>query len=328
MQDRLWTAGKQVYHAIRGIALAPRARKVAERYEAHYREALALYRQDGREERAAVPSLSKVGVRVCAPGSAEALIELPANYEDVIQTIRGDVEDKLDATENCLFFPRLQERPAQSRTAEVPAVRRGEVIAVQLRDYRSVRGLEELCEAVLPEIERKVYGAYLIVDKVYIYRNLPSQAAERVSWSWHYDNHPVQVKKIMVYLTDVSEDTGPFEFFRSLETREGLSMPPRPLSGYSRISSGQIRRWLAEGFEPHKVTGARGTLLFFDENVVHKANVARRGFRDVVVFQIRPATFRPEAYISPEWTGSFANVDFSPDPWVYRPLPKPRILSG
>lgn len=328
MKERLKSVLRPLYHSYLSLRYKRRAQQILHDYAAHHREAQQLFASGGNAGTPIISSLADVRVREIAPGGKGNLINLPVNYLNLIERLRRDVHEKFEHSRNCWFFPKLEAQPVPDRTRDIPAVQNGGVIAIQLRDCLTVDGLQELCARLLPELERKVYGSHVIVDKVYIYRNLVSHAEEQVSWTWHYDNHPVEILKIMIYLTDVCEDNGPFEYLRSMQTHQALYMAPAPLSGYGRVSDNAVQQYLSNGYECHKVTGQSGTLLLFDENVVHKANVAKSGYRDVVVLQIRPATFRPETYIDPRWTGSFQHVDFSLTPYEYEPKPKPKMLSG
>ncbi len=316
---------RAAYHVAREVVLYPRAQRILRAYEAHYQEARRVYASKGHTMKQA---LTQVLVRAFSADKPDALLTLPDRYGPCVERIRRYAQAQLERSACCWLFPKPPTGPFPEAVRDIPAVREGAVIAVQLKDWLSVEGLDELCDIVLPQLEANVYGTHLIVDKVYVYRNLVSRAKEQVSWTWHYDNHPPGITKLMVYLTDVTEQTGPFEYLRSARTKEALYRTPTPLSGYGRISPSRLQRYLAEGYESCRVTGPCGTLLFFDENVVHKANVAKSGVRDAVVLQIRPATFRPERYIDSRWTGSFQHRDFNADPYDTVPRLKEGMLSG
>lgn len=326
--DRMKSFVRPAYHAARAVLYYPKARQILKAYSAHYEAAQTFYRSTTKLQLQNASALNVTLVERSEPGRPSRVLSLPDHYPALVDRVRAAVREQLSWTRNCWFFPKLQASSLPDRTDDLPAVKNGEVIAVQLQDYGHVEGLEDICRAVLPQLEARVFGAFLIVDKVYIYRNLPSRASDQVSWLWHYDNHPAQIRKIMIYLTDVTDETGPFEYLRAPETGAPLYIPPTPLSGYGRISPGLIQRRLAEGYQGHKVTGPKGTLVFFEENVVHKANVAKQECRDALFFQVRPATFRPDRYIDPRWTGSFQHQDFNPDPYDTTPHLKAGMLSG
>ena len=47
--------------------------------------------------------------------------------------------------------------------------------------------------------------------------------------------------------------------------------------------------------------------MFFDNNIVHKANVPTRAYRDVVIFNIKPTMLKLDPYISKNFTGSWGH---------------------
>ena len=306
-----------------------RARRIVRDYAANYRKSRALYRAEGQPEARAISSLDRLGVRVVAPdGGSGNVIALPPNYESLVARVAADVARQFEVTENCMFMPRLDHSAREPRTADVPAVKGGEIISLQLKNAMTVDGVLDLGEAVLPEVERRLFGAYVIVDKVYIYRNLVTQQQEQVSWLWHYDNHPTEVMKIMIYLTDVGPLNAPFEYVRRIDSGEPVQYPPRPLLGNSRVSEAHVRELLASGHEAVKVTGPRGTMLIFDDNVLHRATFAKEGRRDALVYQIRPAVFKPHERLDRRWSGSFEHVDFNRRPDDYQVRLKAHRFSG
>ena len=114
---------------------------------------------------------------------------------------------------------------------------------------------------------------------------------------------------------DVTEDTAPFDYLRDRATgRPQLGSPIAPLHGDSRVSAEAIERRRASGADRQTVTGPKGTVIVFDDNVIHRGTLARRAHRDVVVFQIRPSLLKVEPRLDPRWCGTFAHRSFNPDP--------------
>lgn len=269
----------------------------------------------------AVPSPVDVKVRVCLPSRACNFIDLGDVYVKAIARVREDVAVRFEESKNCRFFPHLAPQQLPERTEDVPAVREREIIALQLKDPHAVDGLEAICSLVMPQLECNVYRSRVVVDKVYLYRNLVSKRSAQLSWLWHYDNHPNEILKVMIYLTDVDEGSGPFEYLRSA-TGVAIALRPRPLCGHSRLPPSFVQRQVVQGCSAQRVTGPAGTLILFDNNVAHKANIPGKGHRDVVVFQVRPSDFEARSYVDPHWTGSFEHEDFSRDPRQYVPRAK------
>lgn len=294
-----------------------RAALILHRYSAHYRHAARVYRREtGATGAPRWGRVSDVGVRVVTTSTPDLGLTLPPGFASMVQTVARGAAAALDRTADCDFFPPLPPGPLPERTPDIPALAAGQVITVKLRDPLALDGVRELGEPLLEQLERNVFGAYLVADKVYVYRSPISRQAPDKSWLWHFDNHPRELLKVMVYLTDVGEDTAPFEYLRERASGRAVAgRPLTPLLGDSRVPASQIARQLAAGCESRLVTGPAGTVLVFDDNVVHRATLARAAHRDVIVFQIRPVPFKASPRIDPRWTGSFGHRDFNPNPW-------------
>ena len=303
-----WRRSRETLYLLRG-------KNILRRYSAHYRRARRRY---PRESGALTPGLAgprELGVRVIQPREADTGILLPPDHEALVARVARGAAEALDRSANCRFVPAIPSTSLTERTADIPAVRDGDVITIQLLDPFVIDGLHDLCEPLLRELERKVYGSYAIVDKVYVYRSPVSRQVPSASWLWHFDNHPREMLKVMVYLTDVDEDTAPFEYLRERSTGRPLyGAPLAPRFGHSRVAVEEIGRLEAAGWERRIATGPRGTVLVFDDNIVHRATLARSAHRDVIVFQVRPADFKAVPHIDPRWTGTFLDHDVNTDP--------------
>ena len=296
-----------------------RARRVLGVYSQHYAEARRRYQADGQPVDLAVASLVDVGVRRLAPGSSSNVINLPPDYLDLVARIAQDADRRFALAANCAFFPPLGAPARVERTEDVEEIRERRIITMQLVGALVLDGLETLCAALVPEVERRVYGSYALVDKIYVYRSPVSQAPPRASWLWHYDEHPLEVLKLMIYLTDVEADTAPFTYLAKGDPPVGVLGTRNPLYGQSRISAERMDAYAARGCHPVSVTGPRGTAVLFNDNVVHRATLAERRHRDVLTLQLRPADVRRTPYVDPRWTGSFPHRDFNRDPRAIAP---------
>ena len=297
----------------------PEARRILRGYAAHYGEAQRIFRADGNAVEPAFASIRDVGVRVVMPGAKRNVLELPDNYPDLLNRMRADVRERMAWSANCRFFPALDPRLTPDRTDAVLDMTKGDTLTIHLREYLNINGLEELCAQVMPQVERTIYGSYAAVDKVYVYRSLVSHQPPQVSLVWHFDEHPREMLKIMIYLTDVDEGTAPFTYLRSAGSSEALIGARMPIGGYSRISDLRIAAYVAKGFAIRPVTGPRGTMILFHDNVIHRGTLATRSHRDVIVLQLRPSCFRCRPYIDSRWTGSFQHESVNHDPWVMAP---------
>ena len=292
-----------------------RAKRILSNYTDYYRQAQRVFREDGNTALPAIDSLTELGVRASFPGASDNLIDLPEDYLSLVERVSESASQRLAATVNCSFFPALPQRSVDERTDDLASIGDGAVIAIQLKDPLALEGLEDLCGALMHEVEQKIYGSYALIDKVYVYRNPVSHRAAQGSWLWHYDNHPYEILKIMIYLTDVSDQSGPFEYLRhpkSMKAMAGSRLTP--LYGESRVTEEYLSRCRGEGFVPHKITGPKGTMILFDNNMIHRANLAVQTHRDVLILQVRPAASKHRPYVDPRWTGSFQHAPFNRNP--------------
>jgi hypothetical protein len=298
------------------------ARRVLRTYSRHYAEARRQYREAGH---GAEPSCSPraIGVLTIDPDTPPNIITLPPDYPALLDRIRLDTGERLSRTADCRLFPKPASAVLPERSGDVDDVRRGETITIQLLNYLNIDGLEALCAHVIPGIERAVYGSHVLVDKVFAYRSPVSHQRPQASWVWHYDEHPREVLKLMIYLTDVTEDTAPFTYLAADEAGTAVIGARMPLYGQSRIPASKMAAYTARGHRPRAVTGRAGTLVLFNDNVIHRATLAARGPRDVIVLQLRPDDARRAPFVDPRWTGSFQHRDFNRDPRQVTPQPWP-----
>lgn len=315
----------QVRRAFVSVRDYRRARRVLRTYSRHYADVRRQYRRERPGSPVSVESLAAVGVRTVRPGAPGNIIALPPNHLDLVERLHHDVQERLSWTARCRLYPLPASAALPERTADVAEVRQGGVLTLQLAETSALDGLEEFCAHVIPEVERAVYGAYVLVDKVYVYRTLVSRHRPAgSSWAWHYDEHPREVLKLMIYLTDVTEDAAPFTYLSARESGHAVLGSRNPLFGQSRIPAPVMEAHAAQGCRARAVTGPRGTVVLFNDNVIHRATLADRRCRDVLVLQLRPTCPPRRPFIDPRWTGSFQHLDFNRDPNQVEPQPWPR----
>ena len=285
-------------------------------YKAHHEKAQNIYANANGTPKNNL-TLDDLRVQIVKPNQANNVIELPDNYMKIVNSLAKQASERFEKKE-CCFFP--------------PKVNPKNDVTLRLRDEENyhITGIEELAQHILPQLEAKYYHSYLHLEKCYFYRSFPTNNKPRTSWLWHYDNHPTEIHKVIVYLTDVTEDSGPFEYIRNKEkvakviapSRQGLKHWKGPKWKSSRVPLDVIDDYLKSGYEAHRAVGGKGTMLIFDNNCVHRANVARKGHRDVMALQIRPAKMKMRPYLSRNWTGGFEANDIVKDPDIIKPSKK------
>ena len=90
-------------------------------------------------------------------------------------------------------------------------------LATYLNEWRDISEMSDLLDHIMPDIESKVFKTNAQVEFLHPYRNKPSSNAES-SWLWHYDDSPDEFLKMVIYLNEVNETNGAFQY---LENEEG-----------------------------------------------------------------------------------------------------------
>ena len=178
--------------------------------------------------------------------------------------------------------------------------------------WKYLEELQILSREIVPYLEENTFGCYLYVDKVYIYRTLKRSSRES-SYLWHHDNNPNELVKNLIYLDDVGEENSPFEFIQNEHgfgtlghcTRRGAK-DWYPAPNNSRHSEQDIQNMIRyNNCSKRKVLGKKGTMISFNNNIIHRANPVINGKRDVINIRVKPTMKKSPEYISPLWTTSY-----------------------
>lgn len=132
-------------------------------------------------------------------------------------------------------------------------------------------------------------NSFYRLHQVKCYRSIPAENPIG-AWLWHTDNYPPEVKKIMLYLTDCNPENGVTSFI-SLEHTAKLQR-----AGYFGVNHGERRgdlesyaRDLGVDIDVKWNSIKAGSAILFEVNTLHRANIPRLGFRDVVTFTLMPS---------------------------------------
>lgn len=149
-----------------------------------------------------------------------------------------------------------------------------------------------LVEQMRPKVENAL-GSYFEIYWYEIQATIPLPESQKGSFLYHSDDTPSAVKKVFVYLTDVSEVSGAFRAFNYEITdyliSKGMlksSNPGGPREECQRLVTPEIESKL------NVLEGKAGTFFVFDNNLIHKGTLPAQGHRIVISFEIGPS-FRP-----------------------------------
>ncbi len=243
--------------------------------------------------------------------ASDSIIKLPENYFEIIDRIAVGTEKKLSvANENIYYFGDKGEKRRYDAGIDLPACTWDTEVYTnrRLKTLRSktcddVDGVEDLCQAIMPSIEREIFNSYVEVASSFVERKFGHENVKPVSL-YHSDRHYEDTIRMIVYLNDIDETAAPFEYLRHKETGKTVRIPTSDhpkLTLNGRIPDELVQRHLANGFEKITVVGKKGTFIIFDSKIIHKAsNVLGDVNRTVLVLPIRPALRKPKRYVDPK----------------------------
>ena len=285
-------------------------------YTEYYIECREKYKQEEGESEPLVENLVydlTAAVHRPDDASTQTFFTFPDNYGSLIDSLSEKISAKMEDP-NCHW-----KDPSQN----------GYGMAIQVRDIWDLPEIEEIAQSLIPQVEKSIFNSYVFVSAVHTYRNITTDEPLRSSWLWHYDNNPHEAVKILIYLTDVTENTGPFEYLRHQATGDGIKVPTSrtghnhwlpPYIAESRMRPEDMVALENQGFEQTKVTGPKGTAIFFDNNIVHKANVPIEAHRDIIILNIRPIDTKIRPLITQSTCGSWGNKSPLMNPAQIKPL--------
>lgn len=188
------------------------------------------------------------------------------------------------------------------------------------KDPWDIPEIENLADILVTYMEENLFLCNLYTMATYVYRTNVGKynSASVGSLLWHADNHPCEIIKVMVYLKDVDEKSGPFEVLdkdgsgcKFNTTRVDYNQWS---THHSRFSNEQIENLKSIGFNSKKLTGKQGTAIIFDNNIIHRATFCEDKPRDVIVFMVKPIDKKILPRICKNYTGTNYHKDVFKDP--------------
>lgn len=267
------------------VATAVERRGVAATYGLHDR--LLANRGSRRRFRQARPELDETQERIVAALSEQGFHVMPFAElfpePEVWQRLEGNAEQFISETESGL---------AREASGEESALRRtGKEFVVRKNAYGVSLGLDDpwLSLAAGPrllDLANAYLGLWSKLEYVDLWYTKPAEAgAERQSSQrWHRDFNDKHLLKVFVYLRDVDEEAGPFEYVpRSAPGNElGDLWEWRPMSE-SYPPQDELAERIA-GRPVQTFTGPKGTVIFCNTSGFHRGGFARSKPRVLATF--------------------------------------------
>ena len=107
---------------------------------------------------------------------------------------------------------------------------------------------------------------------------------------WHYDDNPIGILKIFIYCSNQDKDTGAFTFIE-LEKSEKIKCDGFfTYTTEDRIKNQNIFFKNIDNTDINIAAGDEGSILVFQNNIVHKGNLPLRDKRNLIVLEVMPST--------------------------------------
>ena len=147
-----------------------------------------------------------------------------------------------------------------------------------------------ILKAIDPKL-RSFYRSFYSPFWIQIQKNNPGITEAGSAFQWHTDDNPIGVMKVFVYLNDVTESNGAFRAFPKKSTRWLFFKGFRSNGIETRVSAQPLveRFYLKHPTKLRILEGGIGTVLGFDNNLVHKGTLPREGFRHVIQILLYPS---------------------------------------
>jgi hypothetical protein len=107
---------------------------------------------------------------------------------------------------------------------------------------------------------------------------------------WHYDDNPIGILKIFIYCSNQDKDTGAFTFIE-LEKSEKIKCDGFfTYTTEDRIKNQNMFFKNIDNTDINIAAGAEGSILVFQNNIVHKGNLPLRDKRNLIALEVMPST--------------------------------------
>jgi hypothetical protein len=273
---------------INRVARSLERRGVAATYELHD-HVLANAAARRRHARAA-PALDEMQRRIVEELRADgyALLSFTDLFPD------PGVWSALDASARAFIASTEEGLARETATGEVaPELSRrpGKEFVIRRYPYGVELGLEDpwlrlAADRRMLDIANAYHGFWSKLEYVDLWYTppVPEETPRRVSQNWHRDYNDRHLLKAFIYLVDVDEGTGPFEFIPGTEpgAAHGDLWPWRPAGqAYPPLDEFEAQ---TAGLPVRTFTGPKGTMLFCNTAGLHRGGFATGRARVLATF--------------------------------------------
>jgi hypothetical protein len=293
---------------INHVATALERRGVRATYSLHDR--VLSNRRSRRRFTGSQPELDDVQKRIVSELGADGYSLL--TFEELFS--EGDAWREIEA-QSSRFAADTEAGLAGDR--EGLRVRAGKEFVVRLHSYGVELGLDDpwfraCASRRMLDLANTYLGLWSKLEYVDMWYSVPQAAdADRISSQrWHRDFNDKHLLKVFLYLVDVDEGTGPFQYVPGSAPggRYGDAWPWRPL-GENYPPDGELETRIPTD-TVKTFTGTKGTLLFCNTSGFHRGGFATARARVLAtVTYSSPASLASLTERSYRFTGSLDELD-------------------
>lgn len=147
---------------------------------------------------------------------------------------------------------------------------------------------------ILKQSESKIatiLGNYFQPYWIVIQESKPGIELVESSDSWHIDDNPKQMNKIFIYLNDVYSTNGAFRAFPNKISKYFLQKGFKSNNPETRRNNqNMINEFYKQNPDKLKILeGDSGTVLLFDNNLIHKGTLPIKNYRHVIQVLVYPS---------------------------------------
>lgn len=277
---------------------------------AKYTAAKIQYRLDGNTNKTHFQHPREIGLIKIDPLNNDTVISLPSDYLQLVDKINEKIDKKMIVAKNWIYTLANKELKRKLNDVAGPSgsvyeldeFKAGLIERIISKECDDIHEIEELCQKIMPEVEKNVYGSYVEIASYFVERKFALKERPEKTEKFHADRHYEDTVRMIIYLSDVDDGAAPFEYIRNKLTQKTIRIktadhPKYTLQG--RIPSAAIDNYLNNGYERINAVGKKGTIILFDSKIIHKANLAKHNDRLALVLPIRPSIKKPTRYTDP-----------------------------
>lgn len=232
--------------------------------------------------------------------SSDNLLTFTPQHKQLLVSIAEQADSLLETPENI-----IQDKTTNGFT--YPALR--------LKQPSKIAGLTQLGNIICEQLETSLFGTDAIVDKCHVYRQLPCDDANVVSggsWDWHVDGHPIEFIKVLIFLTPVRAGNSCFQLCwseqrqRAMRAQANRMDPENWVAGEGRrgkfVPEEVLDQAIAKGYKVKSFYGDAFSTIVFNTNCFHRGTVGKTGYRDTLMYRVRPRVGAEPAFsVDPEF---------------------------